>query len=86
MNPNILTTTVFVIQAAETRTLRACIEAGFRELGLREIEGLPISQWIAKRQQAELELVLLATGDKNPALYDAIQSAIAEAVKKSKSG
>ena len=73
------------IHAAEDHALAACIEAGFRELGLREIEGLPISQWLAKRRAVELESVLLAMGDKDPTAYEKVVFAIDEARRKSKS-
>ena len=58
MNDNTSISAALAIQMARAQTLEALVEAGFRELGLQEIEGTPISRWAVLRQAAELETYL----------------------------
>ena len=77
-------TAVLLCHSAEFRAFTACIEAGFRELGVPTIEGVPLRQWLDKRRIVELEKVLLEIGDSNPALHDAVRACMAGALKNSR--
>jgi hypothetical protein len=82
MNDNVPMTAVLLCQQVECRILLACLEAGFQQLGVPNIEGVPLRQWLDKRRATELEKMLLTIGDSNPALYNAVRACIAEALKK----
>jgi hypothetical protein len=72
---------VLAIQEAEARTVLATLQAALQELGLENIEGVSVSQWIARRRHKELEAVLLEMGDQNPGASACVQQRIADIVK-----
>lgn len=82
MNSNPAIAAALAIQTAEAQVERALLEEILQRIGLQEIEGVPIPQWRAARLNIELEKVLLAMGDTNPAAHDAVRACIAEALKK----
>lgn len=69
------------LQTAESRTVLALIESGFRELGLEKIQGLSIGEWTNRRRVEELQTVLIAVEDQNPA-FAAQLSQLIETLKK----
>jgi hypothetical protein len=69
------------IHQAMTAVHRAALEAMFQHIGLQEIDGVPLQKWFDARFPKELEKILLAMGDTNPAAHDAIMACLAEAKK-----
>ena len=84
MNSNLTIATALVIQTARVRATQALLEAGFRELGLEAIEGVPIARWMELRRAEEFEKVLLEMGDQGPGADDAVQACLAVALKDAK--
>ena len=83
MNNKTPIATALLLYQADLRAFQACIEAGLQRLGLQELDGLSIQQWIDKRRAKELEAILLSVGDKDPAMHDALSACIADALKSS---
>jgi len=75
------TVTAIAMIQADLATYRALLLAGFTSLGLQEIDGVPLIQWVEMQRIKELEKLLLDIGDSSPALHDTIQACIAEAIK-----
>ena len=84
MNSNLTIATALVIQTARARTTQALIEAGFRELGLEVIDGVPIARWMELRHAEEFDKVLLEMGDKGPGADEAVQACLAVALREVK--
>ena len=84
MNSNLTIATALVIQTARARTTQALIEAGFRELGLEVIDGVPIARWMELRHAEEFDKVLLEMGDRGPGADEAVQACLAVALREVK--
>jgi hypothetical protein len=85
MNPLSAIAASLAIQEAETQIHRAILEEILQRTGIQEIEGKPIPAWIEARRTIELEKVLLAMGDRDPAAYAVVKACIDEAVRKARS-
>jgi hypothetical protein len=81
MNTDTAIATTLYLHQADYRALQACVEAGLQQLGLQQIDGVPVHKWIDKRRIAELEKILLSVGDKDPAAHNAVLACIAEISK-----
>ena len=54
-------------QAAIETLLDFCVKIG-DQLGMKEIEGLPLDEWLYKRKIERMESLLIQIEDANPAL------------------
>lgn len=70
------------MQEARGRTVQAALEAGLKELGVENIEGVPVSEWISKRLVLELQDVLIGMENHNPASAAQTQARIEQILKK----
>ena len=61
------------LQEAQTRALYALLKAALNELGLRKLDGVPISEWVDRRQTEELAEIMIRLEDHNPAAGALVQ-------------
>ena len=81
MNNKTPIATLLVLHQADYDALQACIEAALRKLGLQQLDGLSIRDWIDKRRVAELESALRLIGNEDPVMHDALVALIAKVSK-----
>ena len=84
MNNNPVIAASLAIQTAEAQVHLALLERLLQHIDLRELDGVPVQQWIGNRRAVEIERVLLAMGDMNPAAHDAVKAQIVEAKMRTK--
>jgi hypothetical protein len=72
------------ILQAQVQAHRALLEEVLQHIGLQQIDGIPAQKWIDARFPKELEKILLAMGDTNPAAYNALAACLSEAKKKAR--
>lgn len=76
MNTNVKITTSILMLRGELKSLQLLVRKGFAELGLQEIDGVPLEKWDDAHLLPEFEKMMLDVGDKNPAAYESIRACI----------
>jgi len=61
------------IHAARVETALQALQAVLRELGHQTLEGVPISEWFARKEVESLENLLIRMEDKNPGVAAQVQ-------------
>lgn len=70
-----------VVLRADYAAALAAIEAVSRAVKLSLIDGLPLLKWVERQRVVELEKILIALEDSDPALAAALQARVDQARK-----
>ena len=82
MKESVAVTAALAIQTAQVRTVQLALQAVLKELGRESIEGLPISEWFARKEAEALQRLLIRMEDMNPAAAANVQEHLDKLVRK----
>ena len=73
-----------IMQAAAYETHQEVLVLLAEHIGMREIDGVPVQQWMLARQSELMQKHLLKLGDTNPEVYDSVVALIRASASKNK--